>query len=469
MHSSGAEQGAAVAEDETTTLELSMVEALALAVRLHQGGHLNDAQMLYEHVLQADPGQPDALHFLGILQHRRGSSEAAVELIRRSIAVGGEDANRYNNLGNVLLEAGRLAEATEAYQRAIALAGSHADAYSNLGAVLKAQKRFDEAAAAYAKAIELEPRHADAHNNMGNLLSAQGRTREALAYYCEAIALMPAHPEARKMLGIAYYTLGRLDDAAKVYREWLAEEPGHPVALHMLAGCTGENVPARAADDYIELTFDRFADSFDAKLERLAYRAPQLVADAVARHLPASSAPGDLLDAGCGTGLCGPLLRARARRLTGVDLSAQMLSKAEQRGIYDELVKAELTAYFQERARAFDLIVSADTLVYFGALEAVAAAAAAALRPQGLMVFTVETVDDAQVAPQGYRINPHGRYSHGRGYLERTLSAAGLTVLEMDAAPLRMEGGAPVDGLVVICRRGAGQAPSGPHTESLPS
>ena len=118
----------------------------------------------------------------------------------------------------------------------------------------------------------------------------------------------------------------------------------------------------------------RFAESFDEKLGRLSYHAPQLVAAVLQDSgLPATKAL-DVLDAGCGTGLCGPLVAPYARSLEGVDLSAKMLEKAKGRG-YDRLVKSELVAFLMETPARYDLIVSADTLVYFGALEGVLAAA----------------------------------------------------------------------------------------------
>ena len=97
-----------------------------------------------------------------------------------------------------------------------------------------------------------------------------------------------------------------------------------------------------------------------------------------------------MLDAGCGTGLCGPLLAPYARRLVGVDLSEGMLALAKEKNVYDALMKSELTDYLRDHAAAFDVIVSADTLVYFGDLEDVLAAAAGALRPNGLFIFTLE-------------------------------------------------------------------------------
>jgi predicted TPR repeat methyltransferase len=149
--------------------------------------------------------------------------------------------------------------------------------------------------------------------------------------------------------------------------------------------------------------------------------------------------------------LCGPLIAPYARRLTGVDLSTGMLKQAAAKGIYDALFRVELTDYLRDNHEAFDLIVSADTLVYFGDIEEAIAAAAGALRPDGLLVFTLEHAVRAS-ATLDYRLEFHGRYSHVRPYVERVLARAGLRS-EIAEAELRMEAGAPVAGLVVCARK----------------
>ena len=135
----------------------------------------------------------------------------------------------------------------------------------------------------------------------------------------------------------------------------------------------------------------------------------------------------DVLDAGCGTGLCGALVAPFARRLVGVDLSEGMLAHAKEKNVYHALMKAELTEYLRDNSEAFDLIVSADTLVYFGDLKGVVAAFAGALRPNGLLVFTLEhAVGDS--AGVDYRLELHGRYSHARAYVEQLLTTCGPAV-----------------------------------------
>ena len=320
--------------------------------------------------------------------------------------------------------------------------------------------RVADAEAAYRAAIEIDPDHADAHHNLGVLLNGLGRAREAARCFSKVITLRPKHPEARRLLALAHYTLGEVDKAIDIFDEWLREEPDDPIARHMLAACSGRDVPERASDAFIETTFDSFAASFDAKLASLAYRAPALVAEMLARAGVDASRSLDVVDAGCGTGLCGPLVAPYARRLVGVDLSEAMLARARERNVYDELVKRELTAYLQDFPGSFDVIVSADTLVYFGPLEAVAAAAANALRPGGVLVFTVEELSGT-ASDAGYSLSPNGRYQHSPDYLERVLADAGLQS-EILPAELRLEAGEPVAGLVVRSHGSTGSPLSEP-------
>ncbi|MBI5016527.1 MAG: tetratricopeptide repeat protein [Deltaproteobacteria bacterium] len=440
-------------------------EALFLGIKLHEKGCFDEAASVYRRILACAPDSPDsidALHFLAVLCHQRDANDEALALVDRIVSLRPDLPDAHNNRGNVLKELGRPEEAEAAYRRAIALQPEHAAAHNNLGVVLQGLGRLEEAIEACRSAAALAPANPDFPYNLGNALRRHSRLPEAAEAYRKAVALLPGHAQARQGLARTLLQLGRHAEAAEMLEQWLEAEPGDPVAQHLFAAYGGRAAPARAPDAYVRQVFDEMAESFDAHLSGLGYRAPELVAEALAGVLRGASGLLRVLDAGCGTGLCGPSLRPHAECLTGVDLSARMLTKAARRGVYDELVEGELTAFLGQRPAAFDVIASADTLCYFGDLGPVFRCAAAALRPGGVFAFTLEYGGEELPAP-GYRLHPHGRFSHSRRHVEQAVVAAGLTVGPISTAVLRTEGGQPVAGLVgVVKAQGGAPAPRNP-------
>jgi predicted TPR repeat methyltransferase len=285
----------------------SVDRAVVAAIRLQQQGRPDEAAAAFRELQSVAPEHPAVLHFGGLHAHQEGRRDDALQAIRRSLELAPRFPDWWSNFGVVLKAAGRLDEAAEAYARALALDPQHVNALINLGVLARARGRLEEAEGAYRHALRLAPGHAEAYRNL-------------------------------RLLGNAYYVLGRCQRAIEVLESCLRDKPDDPVARHLLAACSGRGVPERAPDAYVLATFDGFAESFDQRLAELGYRAPQLIAEAVARAGLAPDGSLVVLDAGCGTGLCGPLLAPYAARLIGVDLSAAMLDKARGRDAYHELV-----------------------------------------------------------------------------------------------------------------------------------
>ena len=427
---------------------------LQRAMQAHQGGRLADADALYilaAKALEGAPQHADALHMRGVLHAQRRDWEQAQALIWEAITLNPNEAMFHNNLGNVCLERGMMREAEAMYVRAIELDGSRLDALSNLGLLLGRTDREPDAEKLLLRAVELSPGNADFRQNLANLYMRTGRYNEAVHQCHDGLLRTPRSRFLRELLVLGYCQVNRRQEAREVLDGWIADDPEDPYPRHHLAALTGQDVPARAGNDYVQRVFDSFSSSFDAKLTDLSYQAPQHVADALARLAGPAAPLAEVLDAGCGTGLCGPLLAPYAQHLTGVDLSEGMLRNALAVGAYDALLMGDLVAFLEMRPGGFDLIASADTLCYFGALEAFAAAAAGALSAGSLLIFTVEAHEDAEPMPP-FRLQPNGRYSHRSTYVERVLNGAGLSIVENLPVVLRTEASAPVQGRLVTAR-----------------
>ena len=375
-----------------------------------------EAEAGYRAILQRNPTDGDALNFLGMLRCQAGDLQDAVGLLRSAVVALPGNAHGWVNLANALILTGDTQEARAALTKATELAPDLAIAWFNLGVCLGRCRLPLDGAAALHKALTLQPGYIPAYQS----------------------------------LAIVYYRLGDYAQAAQVYREWLAQDPENATARHMLAAMSGEQAPTRADHRYIRETFDDFASSFDESLRLLDYRAPRLIAAALTEAIGPTDRL-DVLDAGCGTGLCGALVRPIARRLVGVDLSSGMVERAGQRNLYDELVVEELCRFMHSRSESFDVVLSADTLVYFGSLEEPLAAARACLRSGGTMAFTLERLDPTESVTD-YRLEPHGRYSHSEAYVRSTVARAGFGTIKVEPGVLRRELGTSVNGHVVVCR-----------------
>ena len=427
--------------------KLAQRQLLRRAVELLRTKNVAKAQEVLPAILGRWPDQPDALHFLGVLEHQRGHSDKALELIRRSIAIAPTAPDPWNNLGNVLVELHRFDEATEAYEKCLALHPDFADALNNLATIYRRRGLHEQSEALCRRVLSLQPDRAQAWYDLSLTLLERGQVEEGLMANSRAIVLWPRHLQARNAVPRALVHLGRLDEAAQLYRDWLEVDPDNPVIQHNLAACSGAAAPQRASDGYVERTFDAFAATFDANLSALGYRAPQLVAALLRELVATQSRPLAIADLGCGTGLCGPLIRDLAGSLDGCDLSAGMLEKAKRRQTYDALHHQELVAYLLDHDATFDALVCADTLCYFGELDQVASSAASALRSDGVFVFTVEALPDDTT--EHYHLQPHGRYAHQRDYVVQALRKFGLMPTAVQHEVLRFEAGQPVHGWLV--------------------
>jgi predicted TPR repeat methyltransferase len=201
--------------------------------------------------------------------------------------------------------------------------------------------------------------------------------------------------------------------------------------------------------------YDRYADQYDQHVAgALKYRTPELLLDAIGRFVQSSNL--DILDLGCGTGLFGALLRKRARTLTGVDLSPNMLKIARRRQVYDDLICDELVDFLSTRSERFDLAVAADVFVYIGDLSEVFQAVQCRLRPGGLFCFSVEAGDD-----EDFALGTNLRYAHSAAYLRKLAKDHVFALEAIESSVIRHDKGAQVLGHLAVLRSQSGESRPG--------
>ena len=334
-------------------------------------------------------------------------------------------------------------------------------ALMNLARHFEANDRDQEADGLYRNVLALQPDDADAMLALGRLLHPYPAFQdEAIRILQRVVQLYPNMTAAYKPLATCLKYVGRTDEVVPVLRAWVAVAPLDATAMHLLAAYSREDIPDRASDAFVVKTFDDGAERFDALLrDTLQYRGPEALCEhfeAVLGAQTAKLAPMSLavLDVGCGTGLCAPLLKSWASRLDGVDLSANMITKARARGGYDSLETAEITAYLAAHSNEFDLLFSADTLCYFGRLDQVLAHSHAALRAGGWLAFTVERLVPAVgSAAADFVLTATGRYQQSEAYVRRALLSAGFATPHIIETQLRVELNSPVIGLAVVAQK----------------
>lgn len=256
---------------------------------------------------------------------------------------------------------------------------------------------------------------------------------------------------------VAWHHLGRIAQAAgerlvarEAYENYFSQHPDDAAIALQLTALRDEPPPLRASDDCVLQNFSNFASFYDSKMrDLLSYQAPERLRELIDAEL-GDAADLAILDMGCGTGLAAVVLKARAARLDGIDLSPEMVEKARARGIYDSLEVAEITDWLARTQAEFNLIVACDCLVYFGDLEPVAQCVAARLKAGGYFAFTVERGEKYPL-----HLADSGRFMHHPDHIREIAVKTGLKLARMEEGFLRTEAGAEVTGLFALLRKPA--------------
>ncbi len=452
---------------------------ISQAKTLHQAGEFAEAENVYKKVLEQEPENAEALALLGVLYCQSSRLEDGVGYLRKAARYDPHSPETYYNLGKALDGIGLLEDAVAAYQAAIKIKDDYAAAWNNSGDCLSRLGRLADAVNAYEKALKLNP-IANIHFNLGNALLEKGDLDSASQCYRQALDSDPGFAEAALNLaivlkrqgdltaakswckqtlemrpdyvkglnemGILCSQMGQTDEAIAKYKRVLELDSDNSVARHLLDSLLGAD-SEKASPAYVEELFDQYASRFESHLaESLQYKTPSTLHSLAKKILSDDFRISNILDLGCGTGLCGPLFRPHCGKLYGVDISSKMIKVAYGKKIYDELKSQEIVDYLNQIENNFDLFLAADVFVYFGNLEPVFQAITESAEEDASFIFSTETTES------GFALKPSGRFGHSRDYVETVASKFNWKLEDVQSDTLRVENGLNVSGNLFFFR-----------------
>jgi len=411
---------------------------------------------------------PQALFYLGRRAFSSNDYTKATEYFLQADNLISDDEIK-TMLGESLLAQKQSEKALQKFYQAVQINEHNVTALVNIADMEAQNNNFQQAEKYYKKALENDEKNLRAHANYANMLCQNKRTLEALEEYRQAVIISPQSPELSYNLALILKSLEEYEQALdlmfhafyldsshtdwslniaetlvlfhnnapekakKICENWYEKMPENLVVKHLWSALNNQTSDIESA--YNRLLFDNFAESYEKTLQNIGY--------SVADKIAALYAPlnGTILDLGCGTGLLGLKIKNPQNKITGVDVSENMLKIAGEKDVYQELINQDIMEYLQNPHPDFDCVVAADVFCYFGDLENIIGS----VFPNRL-IFSIESNQDTET----YVLQANGRYQHNPEYIKQILQKVGYDIIKTDSLILRQENGHDVSGYIFM-------------------
>lgn len=411
----------------------------------YQQGQLEEAEHYYRQAITLDRKNADSYNALGITLVAQKKIKEAIALFRKAIKLSPENASACLNLGAALRQKGALSEAIKWHQRAVELYPQNPHVHSYLGKCLSDCGERDKAIVCFRKALTLAPEDKRSLGALGNIFRLQGNWEAAQSCFEQLVKLQPNDAVTHSNLGVVLKNLGNTSEAVFHFRRALDLDTHNVSARHELAAATGQTTE-KTPNEYVRQLFDQYASTFEKHLvDDLEYRAPQLLYQGLTQVVEEGKCFENVLDLGCGTGLCGKFFRKGSKRLSGIDIAPTMIEVAKEKNIYDKLEAVDLTVFMKGINEKYDLFIAADVFVYIGNLEPIFEAIKQCASKKAYIVFSVECTEKAD-----YLLQYSGRYAHHKNYIQSLVDKENFCMEQSQFVHLRREKNDWVKGCVYV-------------------
>lgn len=393
------------------------------------------ANVQFNNVLALDPKHINAIFHSGVCALYAGKLKKAQRALDKVLTLDPHYLEAWVNLGVIALKNNQGQEAINNFTTALTLNPAHIPARSNLAATFMHYSRHENALTHYLILLEQEPHNVDYLYNSAVAEMTLGQYENANTRFLAVLARNPNHFDTLYNLGLL---ASRRKDAKHVSIKYLScaltVKPNDPSCIHLLNSLTNKESSNTIATEHSLRLFDQYAAYYDKHLlQTLNYRLPFIIGSLLQSHHFNRS-----LDLGCGTGLCGEIIRPMTDYLVGVDLSLNMIERAKEKNCYDECITAEALDYLKKQCSYFNLIIAADLFPYLGKLDEYFAMISRCLEKNGSFIFTVEI---SQHMP--WVLQETARFSHNVNYIHDLCKQCDLTIITSEIKHARTQAGKP--------------------------
>lgn len=412
-------------------------------------GKLDQAIHAYNDAIKKYPGYVDAYYNLGLALSKKNRFDEATQTYQHLLSLSPEHLAARFHLACIYMQENRIADALKEFLIIETTQPYHFETQTNLASCYLKHGQINEAKMHYLKAIELKPEDTQILFNLGVINMQQGHIDNAIQFYQQAVLINPDFFAAHNNLAVAFLTKQHMGYALKHFQEAFRIQPKNTALNYTIQMLTQNQPLLSAPPEYVQSLFDAYADHYESHLmSALEYKIPEIF-QKILTGLTSKTHPIDILDLGCGTGLCGVSIKPIAKKLFGVDLSPNMLAVAAQKQIYDELITQDITTYLTDKHEQFDLIMAGDVFVYMGQLDTILNLAYAALRDQGLIIFNAEIGTESD-----FKMNQSGRFSHHKSYIDSLAKKYHFNIRNYQTCLTRMQNNEAVYGHLYVLQKG---------------
>lgn len=416
-------------------------------------GDLDLATRYLNEALRYAPNNAETYNNLGSLYYTQGQIDQAIPCFEKAIRLNPNSWEAHYNLANCFIRGELVYQAIDQYLSAINLNPKHSNAKVNLAMAYVSIKDYTSALPWLIEAANNNPEHAELQGHLAEAYLDLGKASEAIEQFNRALALEPDRAEWQHNLAVLYLRNKQSELAREHFAKSLKLNPDNHTAKHMLMALDSDKHKTAdiAPAEYVSDLFDQYASYYNQHVKNnLKYNVPYLLRNAISKVLTLDIKQQNVLDLGCGTGLCGVYFRDLAGYMIGVDLSAAMLAQAKALDAYEGLCRCDiLQAIPGQNLYMFDIVLAADVFVYIGDLAKIFNNIESAIRATGKISFTIENLD----GNQDFKLQTTGRFSHNPNYIQRLCEEVNWQIIIKDQITLREQDGIPIIGWLFVASR----------------